>query len=103
MDPQLIGTIATGVIAVIVGVITTRAADRKDKKSDSQNLIDQLQEERSQLQKERQESVTASDNRVSSLERRHKVLEDYVGQLRRHIDDRLDPPAPPWPKELYNP
>lgn len=93
IDPQLIGTVLTGGVALAVGLITARAADRKDKKSDSQALIDQLQEERDK-------AVEVADARTGRLEKRQRILEDYVGQLRQHIDQRLDPPAPPWPTEL---
>jgi hypothetical protein len=29
-----------------------------------------------------------------------RVRDDYIGQLRHHIEDRKPPPAPPWPLAL---
>lgn len=103
MDPQLIGTLVTGIVALLVGVMTARAADRKDGKANAQTLIDQLQEERDTAVARADAADDKHTAQLTEVLGRQRALENYVGQLRSHIDQRLDPPAPPWPAELMAP
>jgi hypothetical protein len=52
-------------------------------------LIDQLQEERTEIRA-----------RVLGLETRERVRDDYILTLRQHINDEKPPPPPPWPAAL---
>lgn len=47
-------------------------------------------------------------DRIGSIEkeqqaskRREHIRDDYISELRQHIQEGKGPPAPPWPKELY--
>lgn len=52
-------------------------------------LIDQLQEERTQTR-----------DRLTGLEFRERVRDDYIQTLRQHITDGKPPPPPVWPTSL---
>lgn len=61
-------------------------------------LIDQLQEE-----------LTRHAGRISGLEaeqskakRREHIRDNYINELRRHIEAGNPPPPPVWPEGLYD-
>lgn len=87
--------------------LAAEAAQRTATIDNLRKLIDDLQE---QVQNER--TARAEDNRVNRqaildlradvaiATRGVRVRDAYISLLRRHIEDRRDPPPPEWPSEL---
>lgn len=46
--------------------------------------------------------IGALEARVDQLDARSKRKDDYIGRLRKHIDDRNPPPPPPYPDDLFD-
>jgi len=49
-----------------------------------------------------QERQDKQDSRMDKLEATNRLLADYIGVLRQHIEAGSGPPAPVWPPELLN-
>jgi uncharacterized membrane protein YccC len=92
----LIAAGVAAVAAVIAALFTYRASTRKQKSDSSQQLLDQHQEDIKELRSERK----ADSQRIDRLERIARIQGDYIGELRRHIAERKDPPPPPYPTGL---
>ena len=106
----LIAVMITGLLA-IVGIAVQKRKPRADRQAaiiaQLDGVIQQLQEERDKADELRREAIAgraedakAHAARVESLERRIRILQDYVDELRAHIADRKPPPPPSWPKEM---
>lgn len=93
---QFLGTIAAGLLALLGIWLTVRQAGKQTKTNVAQQLIDQLQEERSKIQ-DRLDRIEA-DNR--KRDERERIRDDYIQELRQHIRLGLPPPPPAWPGEL---
>lgn len=83
--------IPPGWVALAVAVIAALGsggyfAQRGKNKTD---LLDQYQEDRD---KDR--------TRITALERRERIRDDYIEQLRFHISEGKPPPPPPFPAGL---
>ncbi len=78
----LAGTIGTAVLAArqkgLADLVTAQA-----------RRIDQLEA-----------AAEQRDERIARLERRDRAWADYVHILRKHINDRREPPPPEWPAGL---
>ena len=81
-------------IAVLAGLATIIVAVINRRGRVENQLIDQLQEERIQLREERAELL----DRLIAIEHRERLRDDYIRELRSHIDRRRPPPPPPWPE-----
>lgn len=95
IDWAIAGPYATAIIAAIVAVLV---AKMQNKSRPENLLIDQLQEE-----------LTRHSGRITSLEseqtrakRRERIRDDYINELRRHIEAGNPPPPPVWPEGLYD-
>jgi cytochrome c553 len=75
---SLVGVILTGVF----GLLLARMLRPNE-------LIDQLQEERKETRV-----------RLTGLEVRELIRDDYIHALRQHITDGKPPPPPTWPEAL---
>ena len=115
---QFLGTIATGALALGGIYLSVRQTGRTAKTTDSQQIIDQLQEELTRVEKRCTDELGRAETRhreeiarlearmadmasaMGRLEDREHVLEDYAQALRHHIDSNVGPPPPTWPAEL---
>lgn len=97
IDPSLtIPAIAT-VAAAAVGALVAWSSARLQHRGKPENaLIDQLQEEQATM---REDITTLKTDARASL-RREYVRDNYIRELRHHIDSGKPPPPPPWPPEL---
>lgn len=77
------------VVTVTGGLILARMLRPSD-------LIDQLQEERSTTDSR----LTKAERRIETLSFRQRYYEDYVNELRGHIERGNPPPPPPYPVGL---
>lgn len=88
-----IGGIIVGVIGLAAAAVT---AWLPKKGSLEHQLIDQLQEQvNGQGQK-----LARLDKKVDELRFEIRIRDDYISTLRRAIEDRHEPPPPPWPEGL---
>jgi chromosome segregation ATPase len=46
--------------------------------------------------------IQAVEKEQERSKRREHVRDDYINDLRKHIEDEKGPPAPPWPSTLYD-
>ncbi|TYP82082.1 hypothetical protein [Blastococcus xanthinilyticus] len=104
---QILGTTLPAAGAGLIGWLTYRLNSRKHRTDGAQQMIDQAQEERDKAweradaDRERMDALLANAlSRIGGLEVRERVLLDYVAALRHHIDQRNEPPPPPWPDAL---
>jgi septal ring factor EnvC (AmiA/AmiB activator) len=110
----VIGTIIAALIA-FGGVWLTQRNSRKNNSADlMQRIIDQVQEERDRAQDRADKGEAKFEAAIASLKAelaevraelirviaREQVVVEHAWQLRRHINEQLSPPPPPWPKEL---
>jgi len=95
IDWALIGPLVVGLIAAVAGWVTTRIQHRGKPEN---ALIDQLQEELVSMRKD----ITDLKLEQQQSRRRERIRDDYINQLRQHIADQKPPPAPEWPKGLYD-
>jgi TolA-binding protein len=95
IDWALIGPLVVGLIAAVAGWVTTRIQHRGKPEN---ALIDQLQEELLSMRKD----ITDLKLEQAQSRRRERIRDDYINQLRQHIADQKPPPAPEWPKGLYD-
>jgi hypothetical protein len=78
----LLAAVLTPLITVTGGLILAKMLRPNE-------LIDQLQEERKETRR-----------RLTGLEMRELIRDDYIQTLRQHITDGKPPPPPPWPEAL---
>lgn len=88
-----IPTIAVAVIAAVAGIVVAILNRRGNREN---ALIDQLQDE----VKSAREQLGKVETRVDDSLRRERIRDDYIHELRDHIDQRKPPPPPPWPEGL---
>ncbi|WDF32259.1 hypothetical protein PTW37_10270 [Arthrobacter agilis] len=119
----LIGSVVGALLVVRRGRNSDRETNALTEKRDSiaerDSTIDDLREDL-RLARERidlvdahaenriRDVVAAADARIEKVEReqerskrREHIRDDYINELRNHIETGLGPPAPPWPKSLY--
>lgn len=80
------GTVVAAFIGLLGVLVSVIVGTRQKATSE---LIDDLTSELARL-----------SARVAHLERRDRLLTDYISKLRRHINDGNPPPPPPWPPGL---
>lgn len=80
--PSIATALIAGTVAILVA-FKNRSGMRENA------LIDQLQEQLDRLE----ESLSASF-------KRERIRDDYIHELRDHIDQRKSPPPPSWPDGL---
>ena len=115
---QFLGTLATAALALLGIWLSVRQNGRSAKTTDSQQIIDQLQEELTRVEKRCTDEMARAEARhreeigrlearmadmassMGRLEDREHLLEDYAQALRHHIDRNVGPPPPVWPTEL---
>lgn len=95
IDWGLIGPFVVGLIAV-AGTLASTKIQHRGKPENA--LIDQLQEELLAMRKD----ITDLKLEQQQSRRRERIRDDYINQLRQHIADQKPPPAPEWPKGLYD-
>lgn len=91
MDPLLthVGPILTLFGVVVAAYLTYRGSNRKLRSDSGHQMIDQHQED-----------IASLRSRVAQLERVQRIQGDYIGVLRRYINDGGSPPPPPYPDGL---
>ena len=89
-----IGLTAGG--AVIGSLMLSKTA----KRTDTQSLVDQLQEELVAHRSEQSARSTAQDERMNRLETYSDGYRNHAHELRAHIWDGNPPPPPEWPANL---
>lgn len=80
--PSLTVIVIGGGVSILVAVLN-RGGARENA------LIDQLQEQ-----------VSSLDTKLDGALRRERIRDDYIHELRDHIEQRKNPPPPPWPEGL---
>lgn len=93
-------TLGVGVIGTVGIVVGHLVSNRASRRSDSQALIDQLQEELTGYRTAAEARATAQDERMNRLERYSDGYRDHAHELRSHIWDQKPPPPPQWPEGL---
>lgn len=96
----LSGTVAT--------ILFTWLKFRRSQTSADRNLgYDQIQEDLTNERADRRANEATLRADISSLKMElaavrleMRIKDDYIGTLRRHIDQRKDPPPPEWPAAL---
>ena len=93
-------------ISAAVAVVTTKV-QHKGKPENA--LIDQLQEQIAADRAAAKETTDAMKADIKDLKeeqkaakKRERVRDDYIQELRKHIEDGNPPPPPPWPAGLYD-
>jgi TolA-binding protein len=61
-------------------------------------LIDQLQEEMVSMRGD----IASLKLEQNKAKRREQIRDNYINQLRRHIEAGNPPPPPEWPEGLYD-
>ena len=104
---QLFGTLAAALLALVGIWLTVRQAGKQTKTNVAQQLIDQLQEERTTIQdrldrmeRESRAEVAELRTKVDRMARENLLLRDFVQELRQDIRTGTPPPPRPWPPEL---
>jgi predicted nuclease with TOPRIM domain len=112
----IFGSIGVPIIVAALGTWGYIASHKTQKGTRENALIDQMQEmvqsERDARKEEREAESARSDKqdarmekieaKVSVLERVSRIRLEYIYVLRRHIDERRDPPAPEWPPGIHD-
>jgi hypothetical protein len=86
-------TVLVALIAAVAGIVVAILNRRGNREN---ALMDQLQEE----VKSAREQLGTVEKRVDESLRRERIRDDYIHELRDHIDQRRPPPPPPWPEGL---
>lgn len=89
MPPEIATAIPTVVVALIAAVAGVVVAILNRRGTRENALIDQLQEQ-----------LASVETRVNASLHRERIRDDYIHELRDHIDQRKPPPPPPWPEGL---
>lgn len=100
MDPIVIQALI-GLVALIAGGLIAGMFNRSDNRFDSrleaqQKLYDQLQEDLNAERRQREKDV----DRIHALLDMSHRKDNYIGELRQHINDQKPPPPPDWPEGL---
>ena len=96
MPPEIATAVPTVLVALIAAVAGIAVAILNRRGNRENALIDQLQDE----VKSAREQLTKVETRVDESLRRERIRDDYIHELRDHIDTRKPPPPPPWPEGL---
>lgn len=106
----VVGTIVAAALGLFGTWLVQRNARRQNASTDSQQLIDQLQEnyaaDRTQWIAERTslaERQSRTEKRLEQGEAMLRLALDYILNLRWHIAEGEPPPPPPFPAELLRP
>jgi seryl-tRNA synthetase len=101
-----LGPYIIAVISAAAAFITTKV-QHKGKPENA--LIDQLQE---QIASDRAANKQTADDMKADIKelkaeqkaakKRERVRDDYIQELRKHIEDGNPPPPPPWPAGIYD-
>lgn len=96
MPPEFASALPTVLVALIAAVagIVVAILNRRGNRENA--LIDQLQEQ----VKTAQDQLGKVNDRVDQSLRRERIRDNYIHELRDHIDMRKPPPPPPWPEGL---
>lgn len=102
-----VGSVLVAVIGFFGTWLVQRNQRRANRTTDTQTLIDQLQEERAAEQAKFDKSLARVDERQARTEKRlenaealFRIASDYVLSLRHHIAEGKPPPPPPFPPEM---
>ncbi|WP_440708836.1 hypothetical protein [Herbiconiux sp. YIM B11900] len=91
-------------VPLIVSVIGGSAAyitTKINKRGTQENtFIDQLQEQQARSDAKIEALEKKVDDRDAAARKRERIRDDYIYELRDHIDMRKPPPPPPWPEGL---
>jgi len=103
----ILGSIAVAAIGLFGTWLVQRNQKRANRTSDTQTIIDQLQEERAAdrvnfaaTAKRFEERQQRLENRLENAEGIFRLASDYILSLRYHIAEGKPPPPPPFPVEL---
>lgn len=95
----------TTIAAAVVGVWGLSVANKHQKGTREDRLIDQLQEQLREVEKSQKEmraehtaESKAFKERLTQVERRDQTYIPYIMLLHRHIEMNLGPPAPALPQ-----
>ena len=105
------GPYLASVVVAAIGFFGTWLVQRNQKKAntstDTQTLIDQMQEDRQADRAQFAETLTRLEERQQRTERRlenaeglFRIASDYILALRYHISEGKPPPPPVFPIEL---
>jgi len=104
---QTVAMIVTPAFGLLGVWLVQRNAKKANKTSDTQTIIDQLQEERAadrvnfaavaQKFEDRQQRL---ETRLENAEGLFRLASDYILSLRYHIAEGKPPPPPPFPVQL---
>lgn len=96
MPPEFVSALPTVLVALIAAIagIVVAILNRRGNRENA--LIDQLQEQ----VKTAQDQLGKVNDRVDQSLRRERIRDNYIHELRDHIDMRKPPPPPPWPEGL---
>ena len=98
------------VIVAVIGFGGAFVTSKIQNKGRPENaLIDQLQEQIKDDREAKEKEMASMRSDIAELKteqgkakKRERIRDDYINQLRQHIADQKPPPAPEWPKGLYD-
>lgn len=106
---EIIVGAGTTLAAAVVGVWGLSVANKHQKGTREDRLIDQLQEELSKLREDQKQmrldhkaEAAELKNRVSQIELRDQTYIPHILKLNWHIEQNLGPPAPAIPQIIQD-
>lgn len=98
----VLATIIAAVVAGALGLLgvwmNDRTAMRKLAQDSNSQLIDQLQQERTAIKRD----VDMLKRQVAALLLQGRYKDDYINELRSHIEQGKPPPPPSYPAGLLH-
>ena len=105
------GPFAASTVAAVFGYLGIWLVQRNQKKAnkttDTQTLIDQMQEDRQADREQFRETLSRleerqkrTESRLENAESLFRIASDYILALRYHISEGKPPPPPVFPIEL---
>lgn len=108
VDPNSIPVALIALSGTVATIFFTWFKFRRSQTSTDRNLgYDQIQEDLTNERASRVANEATLRSDIAELKREliavrleMRIKDDYIGTLRRHIDQRKDPPPPAWPTAL---
>ncbi len=111
---SLVAAIIVALAGLVGSYLTTRQNRNQGRATNAQQIIDQVQEERNRAEDRADKAEARFDAAIAQVKAelaevraelvrvnaREQVLVEHAWQLRRHINEQLAPPPPPWPDDL---
>lgn len=91
-----VGVILAAILGLIGVWLSDRTAMRRMVETSQQKLVDNLQEERQEIKRD----LAVVKRQVGGLLLQGRYKDDYINELRAHIEQGKPPPPPSYPAGL---